>query len=237
MQSDVVLVCFPFAGAGPSFFYDWRDKAGQSLSIHSVAMPGKERRILEPPETDAVQAVSKLIQELTPQLLGKRIIAFGHSMGAILAYEFTRQLQESRSPLLLRALIVSGSPVPWKPRIQRASGLPDRDFLAAVQAFSGFNHPALNDEGLLKMLLPALRADVMLHENYVPPSTPAFDIVVSGMRGVNDELVTAIDVQEWAQVTQGQFNYIEHPGGHMYLTTTGAGIVSHVCDIALAGSA
>jgi surfactin synthase thioesterase subunit len=145
------------------------------------------------------------------------VVLFGHSMGAVLAYEVARLLSADPEVVMI-GLIVSGSPSPDRPRQVRASGLSDEDFIERVNDLAGYRHPALDHPEMRDLILPALRADVQMHEEYRPATFPRIDVPVWAVRGVDDALVSSADAQGWSRFTSSTFEYVEVPGSHMYLT-------------------
>src|SRR6478735_5558310 len=150
---QLFLACLPFAGSGAGFFREWNKlDILQELVIFPVQLPGREERFLDDPFTDIAEAVA----ELAPQVVSGAgedtdIALFGHSLGAVLAYEIARELE--RTGHRLRHLYVSGSPGPHNGRTERATGLPDEAFLAGVQRFAGYRHAAFDDPELVEVLL------------------------------------------------------------------------------------
>ncbi|MFH9606622.1 thioesterase II family protein [Streptomyces sp. NPDC017448] len=217
-DDDTVLICLPFAGAGPSFFTPWRSLAPEGLRILPVSLPGREKRFPEPAHTSAAPAVDDAYAQVTAALAGGgRVALFGHSMGAVLAYELAHRIGRSGGAIRLEALVVSGAPGPWTPRTDRADGLPDEEFAARVRAFAGYDHPALADPEMRELLLPVLRADVRLHETYAPSFEGPLSVPVLSVRGREDALVGAAEAAEWGRATTGKLTVAEPAGGHMYL--------------------
>ncbi|MFF8294321.1 thioesterase II family protein [Streptomyces globisporus] len=221
---DTVLICLPFAGAGPSFFTPWQKGAPEGLRILPVSLPGREKRFPEPAYDAAAPAVDDAYAQVTAALGGaegdgggSQVVLFGHSMGAVLAYELAHRIERAAGPVRLAALVVSGAPGPWTPRTDRADGLPDEEFAARVRAFAGYDHPALADPEMRELLLPALRADVRLHETYVPSTERPLSVPVLAVRGREDTLVGAAEAAEWGRATTGKLTVAEPAGGHMYL--------------------
>ncbi|MFH9688613.1 thioesterase II family protein [Streptomyces sp. NPDC017413] len=222
-DEETVLICLPFAGAGPSFFTPWQKLAPEGLRILPVSLPGREKRFPEPAHTSAAPAVDDAYAQVTAALgerdgSGGPVVLFGHSMGAVLAYELAHRIERAGGPIRLAALVVSGAPGPWTPRTDRADGLPDEEFAARVRAFAGYDHPALADPEMRDLLLPALRADVRLHETYVPSTERPLGVPVISVRGREDTLVGAGEGAEWGRATTGKLTVAEPAGGHMYLT-------------------
>ncbi|MFI1381988.1 thioesterase II family protein [Embleya sp. NPDC020886] len=215
------LLCVPFAGAGPSFFHPWRELSGDRWRVLSVELPGRERRILETPYRNVVEAARKSVDDVIADLgEGARpVVLFGHSLGAVLAYELVHLL-DARGVRVER-LVVSGSPGPWTQRERRATGLPDEEFLARVEEFAGFRHEALDHPEMRELILPVLQADCEMHENYLPSTDEPVSVPICSIRGGSDGLVSADQAQEWRKATTGEFEYAEFPGDHMYLVDRG----------------
>lgn len=217
MVSQIPLVCLPFAGAGASFFYPWSDKAGKEIEIVAIQLPGREWRVDEEPYRDVETAVDDLFPEISGQLGSGPVLLFGHSLGAVLAYELARRFSAAPGFAVLR-LIVSGSPGPWTRRVRRATGLPDDDFLDRVSEFAQYNAEAMRDPEVRKLVLPALRADVEMHEAYAASRRDPLAAPITSLRGQADDLVSADQAAEWASATSLEFELRELPGRHMYIT-------------------
>ncbi|NUT92907.1 MAG: thioesterase, partial [Saccharothrix sp.] len=79
-------------------------------------------------------------------------------------------------------------------------------------------HEALQDPEMRELILPTLRADVEMHENYRPRTHDRLPAPITSLRGSEDTLVTAAEGARWSEVAGAGFEYVELPGGHMYLT-------------------
>ncbi|GHF24279.1 alpha/beta fold hydrolase [Streptomyces werraensis] len=217
---ETTLLCVPFAGAGPSFFHPWRDLAAGRWRVTSVELPGRERRFLDPPYRNVVEAARGEIDDIVADLgEGTRTVLFGHSLGAVLAYELAHLLSARGVPV--ERLVVSGSPGPWTQRERRAAGLEGDEFLARVEEFAGFRHEALDHPEMRELILPTLQADCEMHEAYVPSTDAPVRVPVTSLRGDHDGLVTAEEARQWRAATTAGFDYVEFPGDHMYLVDRG----------------
>jgi surfactin synthase thioesterase subunit len=228
---SVALVCLPFAGGGASFFRAWRDLPVDGLTVVPIQLPGREERFAEEPYRDAIDAAAHLAPQVATATAGHdRIALLGHSLGAVLAFEIARRL-ETTGDARLRHLFVSGSPGPWTGRDERATGLSDDEFVAKVQEFAGYRHEALADPDMREILLPSLRADVEMHENYKPVDERALRVPITSLRGDQDALVTQEQAEQWATVTAGGHRHVEVPGGHMYLTEPATPFLQRLRDL------
>ncbi|MEU8644977.1 thioesterase II family protein [Streptomyces sp. NPDC005381] len=224
---QATLLCVPFAGAGPSFFHPWRELSAGRWRVTSVELPGRERRILDTPYRNVVEAAKGSIDDIVADLgEGTSTVLFGHSLGAVLAYELAHLL--THRGVHVERLVVSGSPGPWTQRERRATGLPDEEFLARVEEFAGFRHEALDHPEMRELILPVLQADCEMHENYVPSTDTPLAVPVCSLRGAWDGLVTAAEARQWQDATTAGFTYAEFPGDHMYLVDHGRDILDTI---------
>ncbi|MFD0069612.1 thioesterase II family protein [Streptomyces sp. NPDC059944] len=224
---QAALLCVPFAGAGPSFFHPWRELSAGRWRVTSVELPGRERRILDTPYRNVVEAAKGSVDDLVADLgEGTSTVLFGHSLGAVLAYELAHLLPTRG--VHVERLVVSGSPGPWTQRERRATGLPDEEFLARVEEFAGFRHEALDHPEMRELILPVLQADCEMHENYVPSTDTPLSVPICSLRGARDGLVTAAEARQWQDATTAGFTYAEFPGDHMYLVDHGRDILDTI---------
>ena len=231
MVDLIPLVCLPFAGAGASFFYHWNEKPGKDIEIVAIQLPGREWRVDEEPYRDVNTAVDELFPEIAGELGAGPVMFFGHSLGAVLAYELAQRFSADPGFDVI-CLIVSGSPGPWTRRASRATGLPDGDFLDRVSEFAQYNAEAMQNPEVRKMVLPTLRADVQMHEEYVSRWSGPLPAPITSLRGHDDQLVTADQAAEWAKATSREFRLTGLPGGHMYLTQRAGDILRVAHDAA-----
>lgn len=231
----IALLCIPFGGGGAGFFRSWPRADSDAVRLVPLQLPGREERFPEPPLTvmgDAVQDLLLSAQRLIAP--GDPVALFGHSLGAVIAYELARELEAQGATELVH-LFVSGSPAPWNGRTERASDLADEEFLDRVAEFAGYRHAALDDPDLREVLLPLLRADVALHEDYRPAAGEPLSAPITAVRGADDGLVSRRLGEQWAAATRGPFSILELPGGHMYLAERPQRLLDAVSAI-LAGS-
>jgi surfactin synthase thioesterase subunit len=151
------LFCLPYAGGGASVFAAWPRALGENIEVNAVALPGRERRMAEEPAVD-LRAVAEAIAARAD----RPYALFGHSMGAILAFEGARELRRAGSTLSVR-LFVSGCQAPDLPRVDIAyAGLSEADddeLLDRLVAGGGLPAEIMAERELLALLIPVFRAD------------------------------------------------------------------------------
>lgn len=214
---DIPLICLPFAGAGASFFYAWRKLETKGVTIAPLQLPGRERRVDEPPFTDLHAAADSLLPAAAEMATGGPVAIFGHCfLGAALAYELTRRLV-GQGETEVERLFVSASRAPSAGSRFNVEELGDDDFVDLVQRITGYRHPALDIPEMRELLIPTLRADFLMDEGYVPRDEAPLSVPVTAIFAAQDTLVPTSEVEEWRHVTSEEFDLLGLPGGHMYI--------------------
>lgn len=210
------VFCFPFAGAGATLYRSMTLPTGCAVNLVSLQPSGREERFAEPLYADLGVAIDDLTAQLATAWQGGPFAMFGHSFGAVLAFEVTRRLHQTGRPLP-QQLLVSGSQAPGTLLIRNVASLTDDEFVADVERLAGYEHPALADPDLRELVLPAMRSDVTLHEAYRPSAITPLPVPLVVLRGRNDALVSRADCDGWCTCTSAGWQYVEPEGGHMYL--------------------
>lgn len=227
-MSAIPLICLPYAGAGATIFRGWE---APGVDVVPFQLPGRQERFDEDPYLAIEAAVAGILPEVCERVADAgRVAIFGHSMGAVLAYELARRIAGG-SAIEVVLLAVSGAPAPAAQRRERATGLDDEAFIARMTSFAGYAHPALDDPDMREILLPVLRADIEMHENYVPTPGAPLNVPILALRGHDDHLVSEAQIGQWRGVTSSAFAAVNLSGGHMYLTEQAPRIMRLIGDM------
>jgi medium-chain acyl-[acyl-carrier-protein] hydrolase len=209
------LICFPYAGGSAALYTAWPDGLPEWVDVTAVALPGRGTRFDEPPSSDFAGLVSELAGAIAAAG-APRLALFGHSLGALLAYEVARKLQARHAGPDL--LFVSGRQAPGLPsRRIPIVHLPDGEFVAELRAIGGTPAEILASDELIGMLMPMLRADFAMAEQYVPLRGPRLSCPLVALGGITDPWVHAEDLRAWSAATTGPFSMRMFPGDHFYL--------------------
>lgn len=217
-DAAVRLLCLPFSGGGAMSFSGWAERLPLGIELCAIQLPGRETRMREAPFSD----VHALIDAMTPALkhwLDKPMILFGHSMGALIAYELARRLQQeyARPP---RCLIVSGRVAPHRSLPQSAvNKLPQPEFISRLRQLGGTPDEVLNNTELMELITPTLRADFALHEEYSHRVGTRLQCDILAFGGMNDPQAGRTAINDWRDVTDGGFQLRMLPGGHFFIQT------------------
>jgi medium-chain acyl-[acyl-carrier-protein] hydrolase len=219
------LLCFPHAGGGASAYSRWSHDLGPDIEVCGVQLPGRETRRREAPLTGAPALVEQLAGELAPWLAGG-FAFFGHSLGALLAFELSRALRR-RGAAMPRVLFLSGYESPMTANgAGRFQGLSDAELIARVgERYGGIPPVVSSDPDLLQHYIPVLRADFELLAAYRYAPEPPLDRPIFVYNGVSDARVTAQTLQGWRELTTGPYQERWFPGAHFYLQDNRAAVL------------
>jgi medium-chain acyl-[acyl-carrier-protein] hydrolase len=211
------LYCLPHAGGGVASYAPWRTKLGPQIEVRALQLPGRESQLHLPPIADLPALVRHLISSQLSNV-SSNYFFYGHSMGALLAFELTLELRRRGAPLP-RKLYLSGRRSPSLAlNGPLLSQLPDAQFVQQLRLrYQGIPQRLLDEPELLKLFLPALRADFALNENYRFQLSPPLDCPILLLTGRDDPTVTRAELEPWRQLTRGLVEVIELPGGHFFL--------------------
>lgn len=223
----VRLMCLPYAGGAATIFHNWWRSLPEDVEVMSVQLPRRGTRFREPPYRRMDALVADLRAALLP-FLDRPYMIFGHSMGAIAAFELLRSLPLHLQPL---SFFTSGRGAPHLPPVQRQMHhLNDEELIEELRQMNGTPEQVLNDPALMAMVLPALRADFEALETwkYLPGRKLSGPITAFG--GDSDILVPLDRLSAWAEHTDAAFETRVVPGGHFFLHSCPDRILDVIAD-------
>ncbi len=220
-ESRARLVCFPHAGGSASFFHPVSAWFTGEADVVAVQYPGRQDRRREPCLDDIAVLADRIAAALSVLPAGPAVF-FGHSMGAVLAFETAWRLE--RTGAGPAAVIASGRRAPATRRDEAVHRLDDDGVLAELRLLNGTASAVLADEEILRMALPAIRGDYRAVETYrcVPGRRIAAPITV--VTGDRDPKTTEAEAAAWREHTSGEFAMHVFAGGHFFLTEHQAGV-------------
>lgn len=217
-RPDVRLFCFPYAGGGALIYNSWSEGLSDNIEVCPVQLPGRGSRMGEPAYTHVAPLVRTLSHVIGP-FLDKPFAFFGHSMGAVIAFELAQHLRREHGfePVHLfvsarRAphLPVSGSPI---------YDLPEPEFLEELRRLNGTPREVLEHRELMSLMLPTIRADFSICQTYDYMPKPPLDCPITAFGGLQDGDVTREQLEAWRNHTSDEFSLRMVPGDHFYLQT------------------
>lgn len=230
-RGAATLLCMPYAGAGAQAFRPLA-AALPGIRVIAVELPGRGRRVREPaatslgPLADAIaEAVLDSVADAGPERVTDSCLVYGHSMGALLAFELAHRLVErnGRAPA---HLVVSGCAPPRAPRpaARLRHRLDDDELVRELVALGAAPEPWAEPE-IRAVALPPLRADLAMAELFAYTSRPPLGCPITAVAGERDTDAPTRTMYGWFEETTAGFKVRTVPSGHYMLE-------SHLADAA-----
>jgi surfactin synthase thioesterase subunit len=219
-----ILVCFPHAGGAAGYYLPLLRPLSARTEVAVVQYPGRQDRADEVP-VPSIRLLARQVAGVLRGMPARRLILFGHSMGALVAFE-AAVLLERETGAAPEHLFVSGHRSPSRHRPDPVRYADESAMVAELHQLGGTDKRVLAHPALVSRMLPALRNDyaALLGYRYQPG-----DVVSCGMTalvGDRDPHTTIHDAQAWTAMTTGRFALQAFPGGHFYLHAQRALLVS-----------
>jgi medium-chain acyl-[acyl-carrier-protein] hydrolase len=215
-RSDSRLFCFPYAGGSSVVYHNWAKSLPEFVDVIPVQLPGRGMRLNTAPLT----RMDGLTEQLSPVLaeyFDRPFYFFGHSMGALIAFELAHALR-IRYGVEPEALFVSGRQPPSVPeRETEIHRLPKDQFVARLRLLNGTHPDLLEDEEILELFLPILRADFELVHTYSLRSRVKLKCPIQAFGGSRDPEASEEIIRQWRDFTSGPFSMEIFDGDHFFI--------------------
>ncbi|XP_038044531.1 linear gramicidin dehydrogenase LgrE-like [Patiria miniata] len=191
------------------------------IPVCVVRMPCRELRMSDRPYPDWSTMINDVVDTLLPKMKEMPFGLFGHSFGALLAFEIARNLRENHA-LRPKHMFLSGTFAPHgdqrkrdRAQFVKLADATDEEFVASLKQNGGTPKELLENEALLNIFLPSLKQDFRLVGQYrFEGHGPMLDCPVTFFDGLQDK---KHDIEVWREMTSAEFNTQFLPGGHFFL--------------------
>ena len=227
--SQQKLFCFPYAGAGASIYRSWGKLLHKNVQGFAIQPPGREARFSEKLLTTLDDYTDQAFNAIAPYCSASgRLILFGHSLGALAAFETAKRLESAGHHVDL--LIVSGRQDPaTKSKRPPISHLSADAFIQQMATYNGTPAAILENKELIEILLPMIRADFSMSEHYNRlPTAHQLNSPILALGSRQDEWLDQDSLAGWKNVTNGSFETHWFEGDHFYLNQHSTALVDHI---------
>ncbi|RJT23981.1 SDR family NAD(P)-dependent oxidoreductase [Mesorhizobium waimense] len=226
LEPSYRIICFPHGGGSVQSFRSWFNYLPEDIELVCLDLPGRGKR-----SGDAViRRMDVLVSVVTDALCAysdRPFVFFGHSMGALVAYEVARSLEVAGRPSPFHVVVSahkSADVVADEPPMYKHT---DDKLIDLVRTLGMVPTEALANEKLLAdFILPPMRADFELAETYDRNLPTPLKAAITAMGGVQDEMLNADDLDEWGRLTTSRFARVMFSGDHFFTHSMTEEVVS-----------
>lgn len=216
LANKTAVILIPPAGLGVNFYIKWLKYFPKNLLIYAIRLPGRETRLMEHYDKSINDIVTNISKEISETIKIPYVI-FGHSLGALIAYELSVKVQQNKLHLM-NALICSGHKAPHLPsRMPKISHLVDKEFIKAMSIYNELPLSILNEPQLARIVISQLRSDIKLDELYHYKENLKLECELIVLGGCDDKTVSPIELTSWSLLTKDEFTLHVMSGGHFFI--------------------
>lgn len=211
------LFCFPYAGGMPAMIYSrWTRILATSIEVIPVDMPGREKFPCPGAFENIDEAVDKILNRDLHTFQGTYAF-WGHSLGAIVAFELAKRINDM-DMVKPRCLFLTGkSPVHIPEQIKPVHTLDDESFINEVYEMNGTQEGALDNEEIRGLFLPILRKDFGLVYDYTYQHVQKkLDVPMIVMSGMVEDINYDLQLK-WSELTSKSVDILQMAGDHFFI--------------------
>lgn len=211
-----LLLVFPHAGSGASAYRNLSKALSHTFNVIVFQYPGRQDRAAEPALGSLPAIAAGAFEDFatSDHHRGAPIVTFGHSMGALVAFEFVR-LAEANG-ITVRQLNVSAAVAPSHVAAKPPHPTEDEDILNHLAALEGTDADVFASREVMRLALPVIKADYRAFDAYDCADDVKVAAPVRAMGGDQDPFVTLGDLYGWGKHSDN-VDVTVFDGGHFYL--------------------
>ncbi|MGV9266678.1 alpha/beta fold hydrolase [Kitasatospora sp. NPDC003701] len=211
------LFLFHHAGGSHLLYRSWAEHFPEDWELCLLEAPGRGSLQALPLIEDCDQLVDYFHAAIAP-LLDRPFGFFGHSMGALIAYQLTHRLLHEAEPLPAW-LGVSAYGAPEVDAGGSSPHLMSDDELRAWLRNGGGSPPQLLDnDDVWRKFAPVFRSDFKLVDTSAAPRDPEpLPVPLTAFTGRTDTLIGEDRLLAWQALTTDFRGLERYEGGHFYL--------------------
>lgn len=227
MSRVVRLFCLPYAGGSARIYRDWQRLLPDWIDVVPVELPGRGYRFGEPVHEDLDGLVADVRGTVAPKL-DRPFAVFGHSLGAMLGFELVRELaREGERPV---HFYPAGASAPHLPARNPAPQFSAAAMRAHLSGLGGTPRELVDNDELMDLMMPVLRADFTIADTYRRPADVTLDCPTTAFCGVDDGEAPPADVIAWRRHVRAAFAVRFLPGGHFFVNTARAELLARLTE-------
>ena len=226
-KANLRLYCFSYAGGNAYNFVSWDDSLHAIAEVCAIQLPGRSTRLDEQPINEIGELIPKLA-EVVQDNSKKPFAFFGHSLGALIAYELAVYCARRRLEMP-RTLFVSGCAAPHLiPKSSGAVELSDDALLEELRSYAGTPPEILENKELMNIALPSIRADFEMRDKYRYVSSSKLDIPFIILAGSGDGESPENDARGWFEHSSRGSRIEWFDGGHFFINSHRDEVLAYV---------
>ena len=222
------LFGFPYSGGSAAVFQPWEELLPDDIELVAVRLPGHTGRTNEAPLTSVAAMADSLMPSIAAWL-DRPYLMYGHSLGAVVAFELLHMLQAKRLPLPLHFFCAGRRAPHAPPRVEPIHDWPLERFVSELRRLNGTPEILLTNPSWRELFLPILRTDLKAAYLYHREPHVKLECSASAFCGSRDLIVLHQDMAGWREHFSEPPVFRTFEGGHFFLDDSRAALVGAIC--------
>lgn len=234
MTKKIKLFCLPYAGGASNIYNEWNTKLSKKIELCPIDLAGRGTRFTDKPYADLDEAVDDIFQIIKDDISEYDYAIFGHSMGALLAYELIQKILSHGINGPVHVFFSGRKPVhiPKTENFYRDMNV--LEFQEAVLSLGVTPPEIFNNLELKGIFIPLLRSDFSIAETFVDRSNIIpLTCNISALIG-EDEDITSKEADQWELHTTEKCSIYYIKGGHFFLLNQQQAVIDIINHTVLA---
>lgn len=223
------LILFSYAGGSASTFWPYQQLIHPLLEVVAVQLPGRGARLKDPLITEW-SLMKSLIETELAVLADIPYILFGHSFGARLVFEYALYQTKIGNPPI--HAFFSGAQAPY---LEKTSSpihhLPDQEFIERLVTMGGTPKIVSDNNELMQILLPMLRADFKLSYLHKVEAKCYFNFPATVLYGNKDNFTSFDAIEAWQHLFSLPINISCVEGDHYYINSNKESVALYINEV------
>lgn len=222
------LFCLPYAGGSKTIYADFQKKLCDLVEVVPLEYSGHGSRYGKSLFNNADDTVNDIFQILKSSCCTKYMI-FGHSLGALIAYETVARFSSLLNTPPCRLIVAGNRPPHLMYKDKKYNGLHKDDVMDAIFELGYMPSEILMNKELYDIYIDIIFADIQIINNYHFVNRGKLNIPITAMRGSDDNETPKKDMLEWRNLTK-EFDLITIHGDHFF-PFSGIGFFDKLRDV------
>ncbi|MDX7988717.1 thioesterase [Xenorhabdus sp. 12] len=214
VNAKLRLYLFHHAGGSHMLYRAWQRELPDWIEFIAIELPGRGLSFGKA----CLESMEEIIDKLLPAIKTNKPFAFfGHSMGALVAYELTLELQARCIHPLWIGLSAFKPAYMKRAELVKYYLIEDKPFLDYLKTLGDISELE-EDKPALQMMLAIIRADFKVIDNCAMSESQIDEkTAVSLFYSKDDQEISYEIMKGWSRYILGSCSIYEFPGDHFYL--------------------
>lgn len=215
---SIKLFCIPHAGGTAASYLQWKIFLDKNIEIIPVELKGRGIRMNESFYENIQEAVDDIYLFIKKNINNSSYAIFGHSMGALLAFEVVHKIQSEKCPLPVHMFFSGRNPPHYRDEDVDFYLQSDQTLINEFIRIDKKQEKIFKDDNIKSIFLPIIRADykILCLYDYMQKSDK-INCDISILNGKDDLSINNDTMGDWKNYSSKRCELIFFDGSHFFV--------------------